>query len=60
MHTLSLLIFTGFRFRRHVRKKCYDVLMTAYKLKDIAILRVGRIDFSRDEAVNRLNNCVRK
>ena len=34
--------------------------MTAYKLKDIAILRVGRIDFSRDEAVNRLNNCVRK
>ena len=41
------------------------VLMTAYELKNIAILTVKDIDFrcvlwgmSRDEAVNRLNNSV--
>ena len=39
--------------------------MTAYELKNIAILNVKRIDFryilwgiSKDEAVNRLNNSV--
>ena len=45
MYNLPLLIFTGFRFKPHVRKKCYDVLMTAYELKNIAILSVGRVDF---------------
>ena len=47
----------------HVCNKCHDVLMTAYELKNIAILNVKEVDFrcifwgiSRDEAVNRLNN----
>ena len=41
--------------------------MTAYELKSIAILNVKGVDFrcilwgiSRDEAVNRLTNCVRR
>ena len=40
--------------------------MTAYELKNIAILNIKGVDFryilwdnSRDQAVNRLNNCVR-
>ena len=52
-----------FKFERHVCNKCYDVLMTAYELKNIAILNVKGVDFrcilwgiSRDEVVNRLNN----
>ena len=55
----------GFRFEPHVCNKCHDVLMTAYKLKDIAILNVKEVDFrcilwiiGRDEAVNRLNNSM--
>ena len=55
----------GFRFEPHVCNKCHDVLMTAYELKNIAILNVKGVDFrcilwgiSRDEAVNRLNNSV--
>ena len=49
----------------HICNKCHDVLMTAYELKNIAILNVKEIDYrciswvvSRDEAVNRLNNSV--
>ena len=52
----------GFKFEQHVRNKCHDVLMTAYKLKNIVILN-KKVDFScilwsisRDESVNRLNN----
>ena len=55
----------GFKFEPHVCKKCHDVLMTAYELKNIAILNVNGVDFrctlwgiGRDEAVNRLNNFV--
>ena len=55
----------GFKFEPHVCNKCHDVLMTAYELKNIAILNVKGVDFrcilwgiSRDEAVNRLNNSV--
>ena len=55
----------GFKFEPHVCNKCHDVLMTAYELKNIAILKVKGLDFScilwgisRDEAVNRLNNSV--
>ena len=55
----------GFRFEQHVCNKCHDVLMTAYELKNIAILNVKGVDFrcilwgvSRDEAVIRLNNSV--
>ena len=53
----------GFKFEPHVCNKCHDVLMTAYELKNIAILNLKGVDFrcifwsiSRDEAVNRLNN----
>ena len=55
----------GFRFEPHVCNKFHDVLMTAYELKNIAILHVRGVNFrcilwdiSRDEAVNRLNNSV--
>ena len=30
----------GFKFEPHVCNKCHDVLMTAYELKNIAILNV--------------------
>ena len=43
----------------------YDVLMTAYELRNIVIFNVKRVDIrcilsgiSRDEAVNRLNNSM--
>ena len=49
----------GFKFERKICHQCH-VLMTAYELKNIAILNVKGIDFrcilwgiSRDEAVNR-------
>ena len=55
----------GFKFEPHVSNECHDVLMTAYELKNIAILNVKSADFrcilwgiSRDEAFNRLNNSV--
>ena len=55
----------GFKFDPHVCNKCHDVLMTAYELKDTAVLNVKGFDFrcivrgiSRDEAVNRLNNTM--
>ena len=35
----------GFKFEPHVCNKCHDVLMTAYDLKNIAILNVKRVDF---------------
>ena len=55
----------GFKFQPHFCNKCHDILMTAYKLKNIAILNVKGVDFrcilsgiSEDESVNRLNNSV--
>ena len=55
----------GFKFEPHVCNKCHDVLMTAYELKNIAILNVKGVHFrcilwdvSRDDTVNRLNNSV--
>ena len=52
-----------FKFEPHVCNKYHDVLVTAYELKDIAILNVKGVNFrftlwsiSREEAVNRLNN----
>ena len=55
----------GFKFEPHVYNKCHDILMTAYELKNIAILNVKGADFrcifwgiSKDEAVNWLNNSV--
>ena len=34
-----------FKFEPHVCNKCYDELMTAYELKNIAILNVKCVDF---------------
>ena len=55
----------GFKFEPHVCNKCQDVLMTAYELKNIAILSVEGVNFkcilwgiNKDESVNRLNNSV--
>ena len=55
----------GFKFEPLVCNKRHDLLMTAYELKNIAILNVKGVDFRcifwgirRDEAVNRLNNSV--
>ena len=55
----------GFKFELHVCNKCYVLLMTAYELKNIAILNVKSVAFrcilwgiSRYEAVDRLNNSV--
>ena len=55
----------GFKFEPHVCNKCQDVLMSAYELKNIAILNVKEVDFrfilwgiSRDGVFNRLNNSV--
>ena len=54
-----------FKFGPHVCNKCHDLLMTAYELKNIAILNIKGVGFrcilssiSRDEAVNNLNNSV--
>ena len=67
VYALSLLVFkdVGFKFEPHVCNKCHDILMTAYELKNIAILNVKWADFrcilcgiSKNEAVNRLNNFV--
>ena len=51
-----------FKFEPHVCNKYHDVLLTAYELKNIAILNLKGVDFrcilwgiSRDEAVNSLN-----
>ena len=55
----------GFKFEPHVCNKCHDVLMTAYELKNIAILNVKGVDYrcilwviSKNEAVNILKNSV--
>ena len=55
----------GFKFEPHVSNKCHDVLMTAFELKNIAILNAKRVNFrcilcgiSKDEAVNRLYNSM--
>ena len=55
----------GFKFERYDCNKCQDVLVTAYELKNIAILNVNGADFrcilwsiSKTEAVNSLNNSV--
>ena len=55
----------GYKFEPRVCNKCHDVLMTAYELKNIAILNVKSVDYrcifggiSRNEAVDILNNSV--
>ena len=53
----------GFKFEPHACKKCYDVLMTAYELKTIAMLNVKGVDsrcifldISKTEVVNRFSS----
>ena len=55
----------GYKSEPYVCDKCHDVLMTAYQLKNIAILSVKGFDyrcilwsFSKNETVNILNNSV--
>ena len=55
----------GYKFEADVCNKCHNILMTAYKLKSIAILNVKGVDYrcislgiSKNEAVNPLNNSV--
>ena len=55
----------GFKFELYVGNKCHNVLMTAYELKNSAILSVKGFDYrcvllgiNKNEAVNILNNSV--
>ena len=55
----------GFKFELNVCSKCQNILMTAYELKNIAILNLKVVDFrcilwgnSRDEVAINLNNSV--
>ena len=55
----------GYKFESNVCNKSHDVLMTAYGLKNIAILNVKGVDYrcilwgnNRNEAVNFLNNSL--
>ena len=55
----------GFKFGPHFCNESHEVLMTAYELKNIAILKVKGVDFRcilwgiiREEAVNRMNNSL--
>ena len=63
MHLLIITLRCIFEEDKTSASKCHDVLMTAYKFKNIATLNVKGVDFrwilwgiSRDEAVNRLSN----
>ena len=55
----------GYKFEPNVCNKCHYVLMTAYELKNVAILNVKGVDYrcvlwgiTKNEAVNILNNSV--
>ena len=37
--------YVGFKFEPNVCNKCHDVLITAYELKNIAILNVKGVGF---------------
>ena len=41
-----VIIDVGFKFEPPFCNKCHDVLMTAYELRNIAILKVKGVDFS--------------
>ena len=56
---------TGYKFESNIFNKCHDIFMTAYELKNIAILNVKGVDYrcilrgiSRNKAVNILNSSV--
>ena len=53
----------GYKFEPNVCNKCHDVFMTAYELKNIAILNIKGVDqkcilwgISKNEAINIPNN----
>ena len=55
----------GFKFEKHVCNGCYDLLMMAYSLNNIAIFRAEGVTFryilmgiSKNEGLKRLNNSV--
>ena len=55
----------GFKFEKHVCNRCHDLLMMAYSLKNIAILRAKGATFrcllmgiSKNETLKKLNNSV--
>ena len=55
----------GFKLEKHLCNGCHDLLMTAYSLKDIAILNAKGTTFrcilmgiSKNEGLKRLNNSV--
>ena len=57
----------GYKFESNVCNKCHDILITAYELKNIAILNVKGVDYrcvlwgiSKNEAMNMMNNSVLK
>ena len=57
----------GFKFEAHVCNKCHDGLMTAYELKNIAILNVKGVDYRcflwdvrKNDATDILNNSIRR
>ena len=63
MWALSLL--DGFKFEKHVCNGCHDLLVTAYFLKNIAILSAKGATFrcilmgiSKNVGLKRLNNSV--
>ena len=57
--------YFGYKFEPHVCNKFHDVLMTAYELKNIAILTIKGVDcrcilwnISKNEAVSMVNSLV--
>ena len=53
----------GHKFEPHVCNKCHDVLMTAYQLKNIAVLNVKSVDYrcilwglTKSDIINILSN----
>ena len=57
----------GYKFQPYICNICHVVSMMAYKLKNIAILNARSLDcrciswdISKNDAINRLNNSVRR
>ena len=53
----------GYKYEPHVCNKCYDILMIAYELENIAILNVKGVDYrcvlwnmTKNDAIKLLNN----
>ena len=64
MYDLSLLVFkdVGFKCGQHVCKKCHDISMIAFELKNIAIINKTGVDYrsvlqnmTKNDVIKRLN-----